>query len=185
MLKSSGFSLIEVLVALGISSVALIAFLGAIDQFQVVNRDLALLDERNSNLGLAPLLLTKWLTGAGNNRWKQEWGGLSASDDTLETQSDSEGPDGFPDTKLTESYETISVRHKGNDLQLKSKSGTFQPALKNVSRFEAQPDLPFLRLRLRGVTDRPLMTSRAPLESELELDLYLWNYRPNLFAEAP
>ena len=183
--KSDGFSLIEVLVSLGISSVALIAFLGAFDQFQIVNRDLTLLDERNSNLRLAPLLLTKWLTGAGNNRWKQKWHGLSTDGNTIDAQSDSEGPDGFPDKTLTESYETISVRHKGNDLQLKSKSGTFQPALKNVSRFEVKSDLPFLTLRLRGVTDRPLMTSRAPLESELELDLYLWNYRANLFAEAP
>ena len=183
--RNEGFSLIEVLVALGISSLALIAFLGAIQQFQVVNRDLALLDERDSNLGLAPLLLTKWITGAGNNRWNQGWDGLYVDDDRIDARSDSEGPDGFPDKQLTESYETVSIRQKGNDLQLKSGSGTFQPALKNVSSFGVESEPPFLSLRLRGITDRPLLTSRAPLEAEMQLDLYLWNYRPNLFAEAP
>jgi prepilin-type N-terminal cleavage/methylation domain-containing protein len=184
--KNEGFSLIEMLVALCISSIALAAFFGAIGQFQTVNRDLGLLTERDSNLGLASLLLTKWITAAGNNRWNQEWEGFSTDGAALDARSDTEGPDGFPDEKLTESYETISVRRKGTDLQIKSKTGSFQPALKNLSQFQVEPDdLPLVRLRLAGATDRPTMTSRSAPESRMELDLYLWNYRTNLFSEAP
>lgn len=185
MLRSRGFSLIEVLIALCISSVALVAFFGAFSQFQAVNHDLSALHERNSNLSMAPLLLLKWMAGAGNNRWDQGWEGVSTDGRTVGALSDSEGPGGFPDQALNDTYEMIWVRDNGKDLQIKSKSGSYQPAVKNIARFEVDSDPPSLKFRLEGATDSNLLTSRTAVESKLDLEVYLWNYRPNLFAEAP
>lgn len=186
MQTSDGFSLIEVLISLAVSCIVLVAFVGAAGEFQTINWNLSQLAERDSNLSLVPLMCAKWLSGAGNNRWDRNWTGLSREADALVARADMEGTDGFPDGALTESFESIALRRSGTDFQIRSNGGTYQPAAKNIGTFAFDnSDSCLLRLTFSGITDRPLMRVRAAAVNRLEFDVYLWNYRPNLFAEKP
>jgi hypothetical protein len=183
--NADGYTLLETLWALLLSVALLAAFLGATDNIQRWGMELNQLLERDRNATLAPLLLTRWVYAAGNNRWAGNWPGWSLESGHLQVRSDLDGPGGFPDRALNESYEDISLRHSGADLQLKSGDGSFQPVLKNTSAFRPDLSPPLVTLRLQMQTDQPLRSTGAPGTTEFQLDLYLWNYRPNLFPEAP
>ncbi len=183
--KNKGATLIEALFALAIGSILFVAFLGAVAPVQSLSWDLSALHDRDSTLCLAPPLLCKWITGAGNNR-----AGSAASvrteEGTLQLQSDMDGSNGFPDGDVEDNYESIAIRQNGSDLQLKSGNGSFQPAFRNISTFQSETgDLRLLRLRLAADVDKTLI--RVPLTGRKQVwfDVYLWNFRPNLFEEAP
>lgn len=185
-IADSGFSLLEVVLALTISAVLLTSFLTLFDSFQKWNSDLQLLIERDENLWLSPLLLSRWLGPAGNNRWTQSWEGFSSTSGEVAVNSDIDGPAGFPDAALAGSFEMLVLRHSGSTLQLKSGTATFQPLLKNVSGFSVDgASLPLITIHLTAVSDRRLQGVNSDAVEAAVLSFYLWNYRSNLFAEAP
>jgi len=184
--KSRGATLIELLISLAIGCVILLAFLGAAVPFQTIAWDLSLLHDRDSSLCLAPLLFCKWISGAGNNRAGHSWDGVQQEGDTLHLKSDTEGQDGFPDGRLKESYESIALRVKGSDLQIRSEGGSFQPAFKNFAGLQVhRADDRLLSLTFEGRTDRSLLSTPAEGSKQVAFKVYLWNYRPNLFEETP
>ncbi len=181
-----GSTLLEMMISVLIGVTFMLAFLSVSRQFQVWASNLNLLLEREDNFWLTPLLLSRWIPPAGNQRWNQEWNGIEAGAGELEINADIDGSEGFPDSELNSSFEAIRLRHSNGNLQLKSGAGSFQPVIKNISGFEplqAGPSL--LQLTVSAVTDRAFLASdHVPLEQEV-LIFHLRNYRPNLFAEAP
>jgi prepilin-type N-terminal cleavage/methylation domain-containing protein len=184
--RNKGFSLPEVLVALALCSVVCLAFLALLSQMQKWTWNLNQMHERDSNVRVSPLLLVRWLLPAGNNRWSGGWAGVSLKDGQLEVRSDMDGPKGFPDSLLGDSFEDIALRKQGADLQLRSGKGAFQPVLKNVADFSVHlEEQPLVSLGLSTRTDQPLMSFGKQAAQSMTLRLYLRNYRPNLFSEAP
>lgn len=181
---NKGYALVEALISILASTILLLGFLSVVDQFNVWAANLNFLLERDENFWLAPLLLTRWIAPAGNNRWTQTWDGFSTDPVELRVKTDIDGSTGFPDAQLTGSFEEISLRHQGLDLQLKSGSGSFQPVLKSISNFQTDDqNLPLVSVRISSTTERPLMRFQQPISQTSRVVIFLWNYRPNLFAE--
>ncbi|MBI4444382.1 MAG: hypothetical protein HY645_00620 [Acidobacteria bacterium] len=185
MRRNEGFSLLEMILALFLSTGFLLAFFVLLREFQWGCADLALMIERDQNLQLFPLLVPRLLLASGNNRWNQGWEGLSESNGRVSSNSDMDGPEGFPDGALQNSFESIVLQHSGTDLQIKSGSSSFQPALKNISDLSSSGTLPSFSFTVEASTGLPVRKTRRILSDAVRLDLYLWNYRSNLFAEAP
>ena len=186
MLKSKGFTLMELLISLFLSVILFLAFFSLFERFEIWSSNLNLMLERDENLWLSPLLLWRWIAPAGNNRWTNSWIGVAIESDEIRVKSDMEGPGGFPDSQLAHRFETIALRWKNSHLQLKSGNGSFQPVLKNISGLQAQnQNLPLISLRISAATERPPRPLNSPLSRSTVLTIYLWNYRSNLFAEAP
>ena len=184
--KSKGFTLVELIISMLLSVTLFLAFFSLFDRFQIWASNLNLMLERDENLWLSPLLLSRWIAPAGNNRWTDSWTGLTIEPEEIGANSDMEGPDGFPDSQLSSRFEKITLRQKDSGLQLKSGNGSFQPVLKNISslRVDSQ-NLPLINLQISAATERPLWALNESLSQSAVVTIYLWNYRPNLFAEAP
>jgi len=183
--KNKGATLIEALIALSIGPLLVVAFLGAVAPVQSLTWDLSALHDRDSTLCLAPPLLCKWISGAGNNRVDRSTC-VRADGNILHLQSDMDGSNGFPDGDVDESYESVSIRQNGSDLQIRSGAGSFQPAFRNVHSFHADlADSRLLRLALAADADKALIRVPSTGPKPITFDLYLWNFRPNLFGEVP
>jgi hypothetical protein len=177
--------LIEALLALAIGLIIFIAFVGAIAPVQSLGWNLSALHDRDSTLCLGPPLLCKWTAGAGNNRPNDNSTCLEEAG-MLHVRSDTDGTHGFPDGDLEESYESISIRRNGSDLQIRSGVGSFQPVFRNVAAFEADTTDPqLLCLKLGAQTDKTLVRMPETGPSLVSFQVYLWNRRPNLFEENP
>lgn len=184
--KNDGFSLIELMIALLVSSFLFVGFLSVAGAGQRWSSHLVLLLERDANFWLSPLLLARWIMPAGNNREGQTWEGLSLQPEQIAINSDIDGPDGFPDDELSSSFEELVLRSANSNLQVKSGKGSFQPLIKNIADLRAaQPAVAFVSIRLQAAADRPLVPLGEPLSDSTELHFFLRNYRPNLFAEDP
>jgi hypothetical protein len=181
---AEGYTLLEMLLALMLSVTILGAFLGAADCIQRWGLELNQVLERDRNAALAPLLLTRWVYSAGNNRWTGHLPqGCSLESGYLRVRSDLDGPGGFPDGDLDESYEDIAIRQNGSDLQIRSGAGSFQPVAKNFLAFRPDLSPPLARLEVQLQTDQRLPSTGIPGINSFDLSLYLWNYHPNLFPE--
>lgn len=183
--KNEGFTLMELLVALALSVVLGLALLTFVRQFQNWNSNLGLLMERDEQFRQAPLLLSRYLAAAGNNRFTQE-DGLEPGRDRIRVRADLDGKDGFPDDKLNDAFEQVTLRQGEGDLQFQSGKGGFQPLLKSVDMFrpgEWAPPLLGVELGTRTARELRAVGGRAPRRAEIWL--YLWNYRPNLFEAEP
>ena len=186
MRKNKGFSLVEMMIALLISTILFLAFFSIVSQFQIWSSNLNLLMERDANVWLAPLLLSRWITPAGNNRWNQNWSGVAVQTGRIEINSDIHGPQGFPDSELSASFEALVLQCSKSNLRVKSGSGSFQPLIKNIADFEVDSDnMPLISVRLKAVTDRPLFVLTENLSDSTEFLFFLRNYRLNLFSEDP
>ena len=185
--RASGVTLVETLLSMVIFLIVFVAALSLVDRFQSLAWNLSLLQEKEANLSAAPLLLARWILPAGNNRFQSNWIGVAGDAERLDIQSDIDGPLGFPDNSLTQSYESISVRRNGSDMQVKSNQGTFQPVLKNVSQLRFRlKDLPIIEVSLSGQVDRRTLLMRTPpVVDQTSVRFYAWNFRKNLFTEAP
>ena len=174
------------IVASSLSALVFLGFFLVVGQFQRGCSDLNLLLERDSNLWLAPLLLSRWIAPTGNNRWDQSWPGVAVQPELLELNSDIHGKGGFPDSELSSSFEALQIRGSKGHLQVKSGQGSFQPVIKNVSglTFDSR-QMPMITIRLEAATDRPPSFHEDNLVETLEFILLLRNYRPSLFREAP
>lgn len=183
--KNKGISLVEVMLSLALSLSAGLAMLTMVRQFQNWNSNLGLLMERDERLRQAPLLLGRHLTAAGNNSFDADWEGLEVFSEQIIVKSDLEGDEGFPDATLDGQYESIALRRQGDDLQLRSGGGRFQPLLKNIRGFEVtdwRP--PLIQLRLEAETSAQLRDVGEKAVEQVELAFYVWNYRKNLFKEG-
>ncbi len=184
--SESGVSLVEALISMVIFLIVTLGALGLVDRFQSLAWNLNLLQEKEANVSAAPLLLARWILPAGNNRFASNCIGVSGDQNTLQIRSDIDGPSGFPDTTLAQSYESISVRRNGSDMQVQSDQGGFQPVLKNVSQLEFRADLPVIEVSISGQVDRRTLAMAAPpVVDQTTMRFYAWNYRRNLFAEVP
>ncbi|MCH8016750.1 MAG: hypothetical protein IH917_09020 [Acidobacteria bacterium] len=184
--SSKGHTLVETMIASSISIIVLAGFFSTIGVFQTGSSNLSLLLERDANLWLAPLLLSRWIIPAGNNRWNQSWSGVTIDTDRLELKSDIDGPGGFPDSKLSSSFEALALRSSNSNLRVQSNRGSFQPVIKNIVEFKVvSKESGLLSIRLKTVTDRPLSMTEEDLSVSTELLFFLRNYRSNLFPENP
>jgi prepilin-type N-terminal cleavage/methylation domain-containing protein len=182
--QSKGFTLLELMGTLVISTVLLSALFLIFHRFQMQAGDMNLLAERDQNLRLVPAMLAQWIAVAGNNRWNQSWEGVSLDSSLITVRSDTNGNWGFPDGDLDESYEEISFRHRENNLVMRSGSGFFQPVLKNIETIEGEKVRPdALTVRLIGSTNQPLASTGMYSSEPFEVKIHLWNYRANLFRE--
>ncbi len=134
--KSKGFTLIELIISMLLSITLFLAFFSLFERFEIWTLNLNLMLERDENLWLSPLLLSRWITPAGNNWWTDSWTGLTIEPEEIGVSSDMEGPDGFPDSQLSSPFERITLRQRNSELQLKSGNGSFQPVLENISRLQ-------------------------------------------------
>ncbi len=183
---SKGHTLVETMIASSISIIVLAGFFSTIGVFQTGSSNLSLLLERDANLWLAPLLLSRWIIPAGNNRWDQGWSGVTMNTDRIELKSDIDGPGGFPDSKLSSSFEALALRSSNSNLRVQSNRGTFQPLLKNIVDFKVDSkENGLLSIRLSAITDRPLSMTQEDFSESTELLFFLRNYRTNLFPEKP
>jgi len=173
-------------VASVLSTLVFLGFFVVVGQFQKGSSDLHLLLERDSNLWLAPLLLSRWIAPTGNNRWDQPWPGVAVQPGLLELNSDIHGKGGFPDSELSSSFEALRLRTSKANLQVKSGRGSFQPVIKNITGliFDSE-QMPLIAIRLEAVTDRPPSSFEGNLLEAVEFFIFLRNYRPNLFREVP
>ena len=184
--RNAGHTLVETMIASSISIIVLAGFFSTIGVFQTGSSNLSLLLERDANLWLAPLLLSRWIIPAGNNRWDQAWSGVTIDTDRLELKSDIDGPGGFPDSKLSSSFEALVLRSSNSNLRVQSNRGSFQPLIKNIVDFKVDSkESGLLSIRLSAVTDRPLSMIEKILPESTELLFFLRNYRSNLFPENP
>jgi hypothetical protein len=172
------------MVASLLSSLVFLGFFLVVGQFQMGCSDLNLLLERDSNLWLTPLLLSRWIAPAGNNRWDRPWPGVAVQPELLELNSDIHGKGGFPDSELSSSFEALQLRASKTNLQVKSGKGSFQPVIKNIAnlRFDSE-QMPMITIWLESVTDRPPSFSEDKLVVAVEFLVLLRNYRPSLFRE--
>jgi len=183
---SAGYTLIETMIASSISIIILAGFFSLTGVFQTWSSNLSLLLERDANLWLAPLLLSRWIIPAGNNRWDQAWSGVTMSTDGIELKSDTDGPGGFPDLKLSSSFEALALRSSNSNLRVQSNGGSFQPLVKNIADFKVHSrENGLLSIHLSAITDRPLSMTEEDLPESTELLFFLRNYRSNLFPENP
>jgi len=181
--RNAGHTLVEAMIASSISIIVLAGFFSTIGVFQTGSSNLSLLLERDANLWLAPLLLSRWIIPAGNNRWNQSWSGVTIDTDR---KSDIDGPGGFPDSKLSSSFEALALRSSNSNLRVQSNRGSFQPVIKNIVEFKVDSkESGLLSIRLKTVTDRPLSMTEEDLSVSTELLFFLRNYRSNLFPENP
>ena len=186
MLKNKGFSSLEMMMATLLSTLLFVGLFLIVGQFQMWCSSLNLLLERDLNLWLAPLVLSRWVTTAGNNRWNQAWSGVAAQTGLLELNSDVDGKSGFPDLELSSSFEALVLRSSNFNLQVKSGKGSFQPLLKNIAGFSVDTErMPLLSIGLKAVTDRPLPFLKERVSESVDLLFFLRNYRSNLFPEKP
>ncbi len=183
---NAGHTLVETMIASSISIIVLAGFFSTIGVFQAWSSNLTLLLERDANLWLAPLLLSRWIIPAGNNRWDRAWSGLTIDTDGIELKSDIDGPGAFPDSKLSSSFEALALRSSNFNLRVRSNRGSFQPLIKNITDFKVDSkESGLLSIHLSAITDRPLSMTQENLSESTELLFFLRNYRSNLFPEDP
>jgi hypothetical protein len=176
--------LLELLIVLAISTLLISNLMLAMNYLQLLSHDISLRCDRDRNLWIAPLLLVQWVAGAGNQHWNQKWNGVEIAGSVAHFRSDMEGPSGFPDSQLSDSYEDIALDQRGDSLAMKSGLGFFQPVLQRILSFETErlrDDL--ILLKWSGRTDHPLKTSGTVEAQSVVMKVHLWNYRENLFEE--
>jgi len=183
-LPNNGYSLLELLVVLAISTVVIGALIYSCNQAQFLAHDIGLLTDRNVNSWIAPLLISQWTAGAGNNRWGHGWDGVVLSSETCYFKSDMDGSTGFPDQEVASSYESIGLRVNNGNLCIQSGSGSFQPFLRCFQSFEIEKhEEDLLLVRWTGLTKQALKAGGERVSSAGEMRVHLWNYRSNLFRE--
>ncbi len=183
--KNSGTTLLETLVAIAVSGILFASFFTVFGQTQTVIANLNLLLERDQNLSLLPLLLSRWIPSAGNNRWSFERTGWSIEDGRLYLNSDTDGPSGFPDDRLGAPFEALIIKCEKGHLKLRSGRGGFQPMLKNISKWELTSAKGAIQIKISAELDRPYLNWKDDGVERVDLDFFLRNYRPSLFPETP
>lgn len=184
MRANNGYSLIELMVALLISTVLAGALFSLLNQVQIFSTCLASMEEQLLNLHLTPVLLVQWLAPAGCNL-ETDAGlsppGIRILEEGVSVRSDNDGRDGFPDGALDSSFEDIQIRQGEDGLVLKSGRGSFQPVLRVVEGFSAAAQSERL---LELDFEAGLGSEFSVLGSErssYRVNVFTWNYHETLF----
>ena len=183
MQRSEGFTVLELMISVGLALILSSALFMCLRQVQFLAGDLEGLMDRDENLKLAPALLAQWISGAGNRKAIQPWSGISVDGRALAAQSDFDGPDGFPDGELEGSYENIELEQGSDSLRLRSGEGSPQPFLRRISQMAVSregDDL--ISIALTG--SAALLSTGTEHEELADLKFCLWNFRRNLFFEG-
>lgn len=180
---NKGFSLLEVLLALLLSSLLVAAFLSLFDQTEAWISNLDQVIQRDQNLWTASALLPHLLLPAGSNGRHSLTPVVVTAGQGLEIKEDIDGPRGFPDSLLKDPFEDIVLAPADGNLRLASGHGSPQPVVRDIQDMEPEYHPPLLEIRLRGATARRLIGPTVRPEKSLRLLVYLWNLRPNLFRE--
>ncbi len=181
--RSEGFTVLELMISVGLSLVLSSALFMCLRQVQLLAGDLEGLMDRDENLKLAPALLAQWISGAGNRRAIQAWSGISVDGMTITAQSDFDGPDGFPDGELEGSYEDIELVQGSDSLRLRSGDGSPQPFLRRISQMTVSREgEDLVSIGLTGSAS--LLSTETEHEELADLKFCLWNFRRNLFFEG-
>jgi len=180
--ETSGFTIIETMIALSLAGIVGSALLLMVVNLQKDVREMSLACERNENLRIVPLILSQTLQAAGCGVSYQRLG-LELLGEQISVRSDIDGPKGFPDRTLNQSYENLELRLNGSTLQLQSGEGSFQPLVLYVKKltfdYRNQTDL---KLEIEG-EKRSIFNNEA--SNRYKLRFFLWNYRRNLFEKGP
>ena len=175
-----GFSLVELMISLVVSTVILGALFTVCIKVQEMSTGISSCVEKRSNLHLAPILLSQWIKGAGMNIFESPENYLKISKGELGLRSDNKGNQGLPDGDTDDSFENISFRAYNKELKIKCLNGGYQPFLKGITGLEAAlEERSLVTLNLSRQYD--FLDSGLP--GSMETKLQLWNLKPNLFPE--
>lgn len=182
--RNEGFTLLELMLSMSIFLVVMGSFFALWRQVQLGSADLVSLFQRDENLYLGTLLLSRWVPPGGNHRQEMAQSGISSTPDLLQVNSDIDGDSGFPDASLEQSFERLTLRERNRELQLRSGNGYFQSLIKGISDFQLDLSTCSVELRLEAGAATLLPTGEENLRI-VSSRFFLWNYRPNLFAKKP
>ena len=177
--KRSGFTLLELLIVMSVSVIVGTALITVVVNTQKNARELALACERNQNFRLLPLVFSQTVSSAGSGFVSAEQG-VEANHEWLKIKADLDGPKGFPDGSLDQSYEDLQFRINNHSLQIKSGKGNYQPIVLYVETFLTKHHGKTLTIEITGEKRSFLNTDPT---NQVSLDFYLWNYRPCLFEK--
>jgi len=175
-----GYSLIELIISLLVSTIITGMLFSFCIEVQKKSAEIASTIESRDSLRLVPVILSRWIKGAGMNINGAPELYLEIEEDQIGIRSDFKGDDGNPDGDTNDTFEDISLRVIGNELKVKSGSGSYQPFLKSINSLSVKKEnRTLLKLRLTGV-ESSLNTSDSAV---IETAFLLWNPRPNLFPK--
>ena len=120
-----GFSLVELMICLVVSTVILGALFSVCIKVQEMSTGISSCVEKRSNLHLAPILLSQWIKGAGMNIFESPENYLKISKGELGVRSDNKGDQGLPDGDTDDSFENISFRVYNKELKIKCLNGGY------------------------------------------------------------
>lgn len=171
-----GATLLELLVGLAVGVFVLAAALGALAGLgRLVSVEWLLLRQQEQSNVLAPLLVN-WLAGAGCGR-EDRAAAVQIAEDRIRVEADIDGPEGFPDGRLEDGFELLSLAAGRGSLRVKSRGGASQPAadtIESVAFAQPLPQLLRVDLHLGGPDGSP--------ERRLELWIRLPNLAPDGLA---
>ncbi len=179
--KKRGYSLIELLISLAVSTVVMGVLFTVCIKVQEMSTGISSCVEKRSNLHLAPILLSQWIKGAGMNMFGSPESYLTIKKGELGIKADNKGDDGFPDGDTDDSFENISFRADREELRIKSGNGGYQPFLKGITGLEGNRDERSL-ITVKLFRQYDYLDSGQP--GHIETKLLLWNSRSNLFPEV-
>lgn len=176
--RNKGFTLLECILALGLATVIGTASMMILIQIQKNVREISSSVERDENLRLSPLVLLQLVQAAGCAQ-SEGWQGIEAEAGILTIRSDIDGPEGFPDQTLNQSYEILKLRFTGTDLQFKSGVGSYQPLFRLIEDFEfSYSGGTELEIEVKGQKNSIFNIQET---RSLPFRFFLWNYSRNLF----
>ena len=177
---SGGFSLVELMVSLAVSAVITgILFTFCVEVQKISTEIVSSLESRDS-LRLSPVILSRWIKGAGMNMKGDPAEYLEIENDRIGIKSDIKGCDGNPDGDTDDGFEDISIKVIRNELKVKGGKGTYQPFLKNVTSLVVEREgRGTVRLLIAGTEGKLDPGGSVTAETVFRL----WNSQPNLFPE--
>lgn len=179
---AGGFTIFETLVATLAGSILLLACLAGFQTIQDNLLSFHTTSRQENQILTAVSLLAHWIAHAGSGVSGQT--AVSINDSGLSVAADIDGPDGMPDGTLQQSYESISIRSNGIDLQIKANQGSFQPTLKNVSKLEARLEVPsLLEMDIESRLAESYPDRFQVPATERTCQFFLPNLRPSLFEK--
>lgn len=177
---SRGFSLLEGLVATWLGSLFLLAAFYGFQTLQSSLLDVQTLSLQHRQTITAASLLSSWLVHAGAGVDPEQ--AIATQSGVISALADIDGPDGMPDGSLDDSYEDLDVRSNGSDLQIRTGSGSFQPALKDVVHLSADLNAALVTLDIKTLDHRRDRQSEAvALGRSDSFSLHLVHLRSPLF----
>jgi hypothetical protein len=168
----SGSTLLETVWALLLAGILAGASFSVAMRFQEYSDITGAVLERDASLKLLPLLCSVWLASGGCSIEPEAVAFPQLDGNRIRSWADLDGPDGFPDGDLDESFENIRVGVSGGSLTLQSGRGTAQPALTCLSEGRFRLEGPALiRFEFAAVASPKLGDRSAGIRSAVAVAL--------------